>query len=80
MLGGIDPATKKYVGSEAVIKSQIAQVEADKKMNASEKKQALENLNMALKAKEPVIENKGNIDLVVSYYDKLAAVLGDDTN
>ena len=71
VLGGIDPATKQYVGSEAVIKSQIALVEADKKMNANEKKQALENLNMALKAKEPPIENKGNIDLVVKYYDKL---------
>ena len=80
VLGGFDPATKKYVGSEAVIKSQIAMVEADKKMNAAEKKQALENLNMALKAKEPPIENKGNIDLVVKYYDKLAAVLGDDSN
>ncbi len=80
VLGGIDPATKKYVGSEAVIKSQIAMVEADKKMNAAEKKQALENLNMALKAKEPAVENKGNIDLVIKYYDKLAAVLGDDTN
>jgi conjugal transfer/entry exclusion protein len=80
VLGGIDPATKKYVGSEAVIKSQIALVEADKKMNANEKKQALENLNMALKAKEPAIENKGNIDLVVKYYDKLTAVLGEDNN
>ena len=80
VLGGIDPATKKYVGAEAVIKSQIALVEADKKMNAAEKKQALDNLNMALKAKEPAIENKGNIDLVVKYYDKLAAVLGEDTN
>jgi fructose-specific component phosphotransferase system IIB-like protein len=80
VLGGIDPASKKFVGSEAVIKSQIAQVEADKKMSAAEKKQALENLNMALKSKEPTVENKGNIDLVVKYYDKLAAVLGDDTN
>jgi hypothetical protein len=80
VLGGIDPATKQYVGSEAVIKSQIALVEADKKMNANEKKQALENLNMALKAKEPPIENKGNIDLVVKYYDKLTAVLGEDNN
>ena len=80
VLGGIDPATKKYVGSEAVIKSQIVMVEADKTMNANEKKQALENLNMALKAKEPAIENKGNIDLVGKYYDKLAAALGDNQN
>ena len=34
VLGGFDPATKKYVGSEAVIKAQIAQVQADKKMSA----------------------------------------------
>ena len=29
-----DPATKKYVGTNAVIKAQIAQVRADKKMPA----------------------------------------------
>ena len=32
--GGIDPATKKYVGTETVVKAQIAQVTADKKMPA----------------------------------------------
>src|SRR5205085_6936552 len=31
VLGGVDPATKKYVGAEAVIKTQIAQINADKK-------------------------------------------------
>jgi hypothetical protein len=78
VMGGIDPATKKYVGSEAVIKSQIAQVEADKKMSANDKKQALSDLNMALKAPEPQVENKGNIDLVVKNYDKLNDALGAD--
>jgi len=78
VLGGFDPATKKYVGSEAVIKAQIAQVEADKKMSAKDKKEALADLNEALKAPVPAIENKGNIDLVGKYYDKLADALGDD--
>jgi len=78
VLGGFDPATKKYVGSEAVIKAQIAQVEADNKMPAKDKKQALADLNAALKAPAPAIENKGNIDLVGKYYDKLAEALGDD--
>jgi hypothetical protein len=78
VLGGIDPATKKYVGSEAVIKSEIAQVQADKKMSAADKKQALEDLNGALKTPEPAVENKGNIDLVVKYYDQLEAVMGED--
>ncbi len=78
VLAGFDPATKKYVGTEAVIKAQIAQVEADKKMSAKDKKDALADLNQALKAPEPPIQNKGNIDLVAKYYDKLAAMLGDD--
>jgi hypothetical protein len=78
VLGGIDPATKKYVGSEAVIKAQIAEVQADKKMSAKDKKQALDDLNKALKAPEPAVENKGNIDLVVKNYDKLNAALGGD--
>ena len=77
VLGGFDPATKKYVGNDAVIKSQIAQVEADKKMPAKDKKAALADLNEALKSPPPAIENKGNIDLVAKYYDKLAEALGE---
>ena len=80
VLGGFDPATKKYVGSTAALKAQIAQVQADKKMSAKDKKQALDELNQALKAPEPTIENKGNIDLVTKYYDKLAAELGQNEN
>ena len=78
VLGGFDPATKKYVGSDVVIKAQIAQVQADKKMTAKDKKEALADLNDVLKSQAPPIENKGNIDLVAKYYDKLADALGDD--
>ena len=78
VLGGFDPATKKYVGAETVLKAQIAQVQADKKMPAKDKKAALADLNEALKSPPPAIENKGNIDLVGKYYDKLADALGDD--
>jgi len=80
VLGGFDPATKKYVGTEAVIKAQIAQVQADKKMPTKDKKEALDELNEALKTPAPQIENKANIDLVAKYYDKLVAALGDDQN
>jgi len=80
VLGGFDPATKKYVGPEALIKAQIAQLEADKKMPAKDKKEALDELNQALKSPAPAIENKGNIELVGKYYDKLVAALGDDQN
>ncbi len=73
VLGGFDPATKKYVGSD-----QIAQVQADKKMSPKDKKEALADLNEALKSPAPPTENKGNIDLVAKYYDKLAdALVGD---
>jgi hypothetical protein len=78
VLGGFDPATKKYVGSDAVMKAQIAQVQADKKMSPKDKKEALADLNEALKSPAPPIENKGNIDLVAKYYDKLADALGGD--
>jgi hypothetical protein len=78
VFAGFDPATKKYVGSDAVIKAQIAEVQADKKMSAKDKKDALAELNQALKSPAPPIENKGNIDLVTKYYDKLAAAMGSD--
>lgn len=80
VIGGFDPATKKYVGTEAVIKAQIAQVQADKTMPAKDKKEALDELNEALKTPAPQVENKGNIDVVAKYYDKLVAALGDDEN
>lgn len=78
VLGGFDPKTKQYVGAEAVIKQQIAAVQADKKMPAKDKKAALDDLNGALKSPPPAIENKGNIDVVTKYYDKLAAAMQDD--
>jgi len=77
VLGGFDPATKKFVGAEAVLKAQLAQVQADKKMAAKDKQEAVADLNEALKSPPPAIENKGNIDLVAKYYDKLAEALGE---
>jgi hypothetical protein len=78
VMGGFDPQTKKYVGNDAVLKQQIAAVQADKKMSAKDKKDALADLNEALKAPAPEIENKGNIDVVGKFYDKLAAVMSED--
>jgi len=77
VLGGFDPATKKFVGAETVLKAQIVQVQADKKMSAKDKKETLADLNEALKSPPPAIENKGNIDIVAKYYDKLAEALGE---
>ena len=58
--------------SRPSIKSQIAEVQADKKMPPRDKKEVLADLNEALKSPAPQIENKGNIELVAKYYDKLA--------
>ena len=78
VLDGFDTTTKKYVGAEAVIKAQIAEVQADKKMSPKDKKEALADLNEALKSPAPAIANKGNIDLVTKYYDKLAEALSEE--
>lgn len=77
VIGGFDPKTKTYVGAPAVIKQQIAEIQADKKMPANEKKEALEDLDQALKNPPPAVENKGNIDLVGKYYDKLSVLFQD---
>ena len=78
VIAGFDPVSKRYVGPEAVIKAQIAQVQADKRIPAKDRKEILADLNAALKSPGPAIENKGNIDLVTKYYDKLAEALGED--
>jgi hypothetical protein len=78
VLSGFDPKTKTYVGSEAVIKQQLAAVQADKKMPAADKKQALADLNGALKSPPPAIETRANIDLVGKYYDRLFAAMQDE--
>jgi hypothetical protein len=78
VMSGIDSASKKYVGNEAVLKAQIAQVQADKKMSPKDKKETLADLNDALKNPAAPIQNKGNVDLVVKYYDKLAASMATD--
>lgn len=77
VMDGIDPQTKKYIGSDAALKQQIDQVKANRQMSAADKKQALASLDMALKAKEPEVQNKGNIDLVIKNYDKVDAALGE---
>jgi hypothetical protein len=77
VLGGFDTTTKKYVGAEAVIRAQIAEVQADKKMSAKDKKETLDDLNDALKSPGPAVANKGNIDLVTKHYDKLVEALSE---
>lgn len=69
---GVDPQTKKYVGADVILKKQIAEIQADKKLSPADKKQALAEMNDALKSVEPV-KFPANIDLVLKYYDKIVA-------
>jgi hypothetical protein len=78
VVAGFDPTAKKYIGSEALIKAQIAQVQSNKQMPPEDKTLALDELNAALKSPAPPVENKGNIDLVAAYYNKLAEAMGND--
>ena len=72
VLEGVDPQTKKYVGAEVMLKREIAEVQADKKMPPADKKAALAELNGELKAIVPV-QVTANIDLVLKHFDELAA-------
>ncbi len=72
VMSGIDPQTKKYVGTEAVLKQQIAEVQADKSLSSKDKTEELADLNAQLKSVQPV-KIPGNIDLVTKYYDKFVA-------
>jgi hypothetical protein len=79
VIAGIDPETKKFVGADVVIKKQIAEVQADKKLSAKDKKEQLDDLKEQLKSVEAV-KIPANIELVTKYYDKLSAATGEGQN
>ena len=74
IMAGIDPDTKQYTPADEAIRQQIADLEADKSLPAEERKQALDELNEALKQAQP-IRNQASIELVKKYYGKIEAVL-----
>jgi hypothetical protein len=76
VMDGIDPQTKKYLGADVLLKKEVAEVEADATMPAEDKKETLTEMNEALKSIEPV-KFPANVDLVIQYYDKISAALGD---
>ena len=53
VMDGIDPQTKKYIGSDAGLKQQVEEVKANKQMSAADKKKALADLDFALKCQGP---------------------------
>jgi hypothetical protein len=78
VLGGYDPVTRKYVGKDALIKLRIARVNADRKLSAEDRKEALQSLSDDRQLPLAPVENKNNIALVLKYIDKLSAALDGD--
>jgi hypothetical protein len=74
VMQGIDPQTKKFGDPKVMLQKQIAEVQADKKMKPAEKKEALAELNQAIKDVQP-IKNQGNIALVEKNFDKIAPLM-----
>jgi hypothetical protein len=72
VMSGIDPQTKKHVGAETVLKSEIADVKADETMSPKDKQEQLEQLKEQLQSPAPA-PIPGNIDLVTKDYDRLNA-------
>jgi hypothetical protein len=74
VLDGIDPKTKQYTDPVASIKQEIADIQKDKSMSAADRKKAIAELNAELQEVQTV-QHKGNIPLVLKYYDQLSALM-----
>ncbi len=77
VMAGVDPETKKYIGPEAVIKKQIAEVQADKQIAAKDKKDTVDQLNAAM-ATVPKLQYQENVDVVVKNVDRLNEAMPQD--
>lgn len=71
VLAGMDPDSGKYIGAQAATKKQIDEVKADKQMPPKEKKEALEELDEAMKASSTDKPLQGNVELVTANISKL---------
>ena len=71
VMAGLDPETKSYVGPTALIKKDIAEVQANKQMPAKDKAAALKELKAALAAGDGPKPSAANVAIVVKNLDKL---------
>ena len=74
VMEGIDPQSKSFTEPPVLIKKRIDEVKAEKSMSETDRKQALEELNDALKTAQP-IQYPANIALIKKHYDKIEAAL-----
>ncbi len=77
IMQGFDTASKAFVGQEVVLKKQLSELAADKKISPKEKSEQTKELKEMLKAIEPV-KFPNNIAVVTKYYDRLNALMDDE--
>ncbi len=77
VMAGIDPDAKRYIGVDAVIKKQVADIQADKQISAKDKKDTIDQLNATLPA-IPKLQFPENVDVVVKNYDRLNEAMPQD--
>ena len=73
IFAGIDPKTRQYTDPQTAMKKKIAEISADKKLRATEKKELLNEFKKRLNAAEP-IQYPSNIGLVEKYYDQIDSI------
>jgi hypothetical protein len=74
VMSGFDPKTREFSQPPEALKKEIAAVNADKSIPANEKKQILDELNMAVKFTKPV-QFPENVELIKKYYDKIEGAM-----
>lgn len=72
VLAGMDPESGEYIGAQAAIKKQMAEVEADKKMPPKEKKEALGELKASMESASDEKPMAGNAEIVKKNAEKLS--------
>jgi TolA-binding protein len=77
VMEGFDEDSKAFVGQEVVLKKQLSELAADRKMSPREKSDQIKELKEMLKAVEPV-KFPNNIVIVAKYYDRLSDLLDDE--
>ncbi|OQW57844.1 MAG: hypothetical protein A4S14_08205 [Proteobacteria bacterium SG_bin9] len=77
VMSGIEPKSKAFTDPPALIKQQIAAIEADKKIPPKDKQAVLAEMKQAEKYAVSV-QFPDNVKLVTKYYDKLVAALQED--
>jgi hypothetical protein len=74
VMDGVDPATKTYVGAATMLKRHIAEIQADKKMSAKDKKAAIADMTGEMQSM-PALKFQANVALVLKNADAIAAAM-----